>query len=176
MFKKFVLICGISILGLFWSIETQAQATQTSIRAAAMEMGKALVGKNSDLFLSYMHPSMITLAGGKSQLKVITDSALTVFEKFGGRISKINYGTPSEVINYKDMLQAVLPQSTFLTSLLGDVEFSSSLIAISSDKGATWKFIDTNLFGIRKVKEVMPDISSDLKIPKSAPPKFSAAE
>ena len=176
MFKKFILVSTLFVVVLFTAKECQAQAVQTSIRAAAMEMGKALVGKNSDLFLSYMHPSMITLAGGKSQLKVITDSALTVFEKFGGRISKINYGTPSEVVNYKNMLQAVLPQSTYLTSLLGDAEFASSLIAISTDKGSTWKFIDTNLFGIRHVKEVMPDISSDLKIPKSAPPKFSPAE
>jgi hypothetical protein len=176
MFKKIILISVFFVAILFNAKECQAQAVQTSIRAAAMEMGKALVGKNSDVFLSYMHPSMITLAGGRSQLKVITDSALTVFEKFGGRISKINYGTPSDVITYKGLLQAVLPQSTFLTSLIGDVEFSSSLIAISSDKGTTWKFIDTNLFGIRKVKEVMPDISSELKIPKAAPPKFTSAE
>ena len=176
MGKKFMLVAIFFVVILFNAKECQAQAVQTSIRAAAMEMGKALVGKNSDVFLSYMHPSMITLAGGKSQLKIITDSALTVFEKFGGRISKINYGTPSEVVVYKNMLQAVLPQSTFLTSLLGDVEFSSNLIAISADKGSTWKFIDTNLFNIHKVKEVMPDISSELKIPKSAPPKFSPAE
>ena len=73
-------------------------------------------------------------------------------------------------------MQAVLPQSTFLTSPLGDVELSSSLIAISTDKGESWTFIDTSLFGIEKIKSVMPDISPKLVIPKATAPKFLMKE
>jgi len=57
-----------------------AQATPSAIKAAAIAMGNALVKKNSDQFLSYMHPSMIKLAGGKEKLRVISDSALKVFD------------------------------------------------------------------------------------------------
>jgi hypothetical protein len=153
-----------------------AQNGQSKIRQAAFEMGKALVGKNSETFLTYMHPTMIMLAGGKKQLKVITDSALMVFEQFGGKISKINYGNPSEIIEHKKMLQAVLPQSTFLISPFGDVELSSSLIAISKDNGESWKFIDTNVFSIGKIKAIMPDISPKLVIPKQQAPKFTQKE
>ena len=153
-----------------------AQQFSSKIKMNAMEMSKALMSKKSAVFLQFMHPSMVKLAGGKAQLSAITDSALTVFEQFGGKISKINYGNPSEVVEYKKTMQSVLPQSTFLTSPLGDVELSSSLIAISTDKGANWTFIDTNLFGIDKIKSVMPDISPLLVIPKAAPPKFLMKE
>jgi hypothetical protein len=176
IFRNIFFCLAIFFSSILNSTNCHAQNGQSQIRQAAFEMGKALVGKNSEIFLSYMHPTMILLAGGKDQLKVITDSALTVFEQFGGRISKINYGTPSEIIEHKKMLQAVLPQSTFLTSPIGDVELSSSLIAISKDNGKNWKFIDTNVFNISKIKAIMPDISPKLVIPKQQAPKFTVKE
>lgn len=153
-----------------------AQANSSAIKTAAMAMGNALVKKNSDQFLSYMHPSMIKLAGGKEKLRVISDSALKVFEQFGGKVSRISYGNPAEIISYKKTLQSVIAQTTTLSSLIGDAELSSSLIAISNDKGNTWTFIDTNMFGIKEIKAAMPDISPALIIPKAAAPKIVMKE
>jgi hypothetical protein len=153
-----------------------AQATPSAIKAAAIEMGNALVKKNSDQFLSFMHPSMFKLAGGKEKLRVISDSALKVFEQFGGKVSRIAYGNPAEIISYKKTLQSVIPQTTTLSSFIGDAELSSSLIAISNDNGKSWTFIDTNMFGIKQIKSAMPDISPSLVIPKAAPPKIVMKE
>lgn len=149
-----------------------AQANPSAIKTAAIAMGNALVKKNSEQFLSYMHPSMIKLAGGKEKLRVLSDSALKVFEQFGGKVSRISYGNPAEIISYKKTLQSVIPQTTTLSSFIGDAELSSSLIAISNDNGNTWTFIDTNMFGIKEIKAAMPDISPALVIPKSAAPKI----
>ena len=63
-----------------------AQVNPSAIKSAAIAMGNALVKKNSEQFLSYMHPSMIKLAGGKEKLSIISDSALKVFEQFGGKV------------------------------------------------------------------------------------------
>ena len=153
-------------------IAVSAQANPSAIKSAAIAMGNALVKKNSDQFLSYMHPSMFKLAGGKEKLRVISDSALKVFEQFGGKVSRITYGNPVEIISYKKTLQSVITQTTTLTSFIGDAELSSSLIAISNDNGKSWTFIDTNMFGIKEIKAAMPDISPALVIPKSAAPKI----
>lgn len=153
-----------------------AQATPSAIKAAAIEMGNALVKKNSERFLSYMHPSMFKLAGGKEKLRVISDSALKVFEQFGGKVSRIAYGNPSEIISHKKTLQSVISQTTTLSSFIGDAELSYSLIAISNDNGKSWTFIDTNMFGIKQIKSAMPDISPSLVIPKAAPPKIVIKE
>jgi len=153
-----------------------AQPTPSAIKAAAIYMGNALVKKNSDEFLSYMHPSMIKLAGGKEKLSVISDSALKVFEQFGGKVSRITYGNPAEIISYKKTLQSVITQTTTLSSFIGDAELSSSLIAISNDNGKSWTFIDTNMFGIKQIKAAMPDISPALVIPKAAAPKIIMKE
>jgi|694.fasta_scaffold09996_6 hypothetical protein len=157
-------------------VAVSAQANPSAIKSAAISMGNALVKKNSDQFLSYMHPSMIKLAGGKEKLRVISDSALRVFEQFGGKVSRITYGNPAEIISYKKTLQSVISQTTTLSSFIGDAELSSSLIAISNDNGKSWTFIDTNMFGVDKIKSAMPDISPSLVIPKAAAPKIIMKE
>jgi hypothetical protein len=119
---------------------------------------------------------MIRLAGGKTQLRVMADSAFKVVEQVGGRVSRISFGNPSPVLQFKNTLQAVISQQMLLTTLLGNAELSSALIAISADKGKTWTFIDTNLFNISQIKSAMPDISPELVIPKAAPPKFMLNE
>ncbi|MFM2233100.1 MAG: hypothetical protein RJB31_1801 [Bacteroidota bacterium] len=157
-------------------VAVSAQANPSTIKSAAIAMGNALVKKNTEQFLSYMHPSMIKMAGGKEKLSVISDSALKVFEQFGGKVSRITYGNPAEIISYKKTLQSVITQTTTLTSFIGDAELSSSLIAISNDNGKSWTFIDTNMFGIKQIKSAMPDISPALVIPKAAAPKIMMKE
>jgi len=176
MIKIFFSTCLLLNVLFALPFAVSAQATPSAIKSSAIAMGNALVKKNSDQFLSYMHPSMIKLAGGKEKLRVISDSALRVFEQFGGKVSRITYGNPAEIIAYKKTLQSVISQTTTLSSFIGDAELSSSLIAISNDSGKTWTFIDTNMFGIKQIKSAMPDISPSLVIPKAAPPKIVMKE
>jgi hypothetical protein len=160
------------LLFLFIS-SVHAQQHSSSIKQAALEMGNALVKKDGDQFIKYMHPSMISLAGGKAQLKLLSDSIFKVAEQIGGKVSKISFGSPSPVITHKNTLQSVITQQMVVSTLLGDAELSSALIALSTDNGKSWTFIDTNLFNLNKIKTAMPDISPQLIIPKAAPPKFT---
>jgi hypothetical protein len=157
---------------LIFSNQVAAQHA-SKIKAAAMDMGNALVQKNSPKFIGYMHPVMVELAGGEKQLRLISDSALKVFEQFGGKVSRITFGNPSEIVKSKKTLQSVIPQTITLTSFIADVELSTSMIAISEDSGENWKFIDTNLFSVKQIKSAMPELSLALVIPKSAPPKIT---
>jgi hypothetical protein len=104
---------------------------------------------------------------------MISDSALKVFEQLGGKVSKISFGNPGEVVNHNKILQSVIPQTMTLTSFIADIELSTSLIAISEDGGKNWRFIDTNLFNIKQIKSAMPEISPSLVIPKSSQPKIT---
>jgi hypothetical protein len=160
---------------LFFSTTVSGQHA-SAIKAAAMDMGNALAQKNSQKFIGYMHPVMIELAGGKEKLRMISDSALNVFEQLGGKVSKISFGNPGEIVNHKKILQSVIPQTMTLTSFIADIELSTNLIAISEDGGKNWRFIDTNLFNIKQIKSAMPEISPALVIPKSTPPKITTKQ
>ena len=163
----------ILLFSLFTFHTVSAQSDASNIKAAALEMGKAMTSRNGEVFVKYMHPSTFKLAGGKSNAVKLIDSVFHVFEQLGGKVSRISYGTPSNIVTYKNMLQSVLPQTTYVTSLIGDAELSSNLIAISSDKGKSWTFIDTNMFSMKEIKKEMPNISPDLIFPKPPPMKFS---
>lgn len=163
-----------TVFCLFFLVGVSAFGQHASaIKSSAIEMGNALAQKNSKKFISYMHPVMIELAGGEDQLRMISDSALNVFEQLGGKVSRISFGNPSEVVNHKKLLQAVIPQTMTLTSFIADIELSTSLIAVSEDGGKKWQFIDTNLFNIKQIKSALPEISPDLVIPKSTTPKIN---
>lgn len=167
-------IASVFFLLFFFSLGNVAVGQHASaIKVAAIDMGNALAQKDSKKFIGYMHPVMLELAGGEKQLRLISDSALKVFEQFGGKLSKISYGNPGEVVSHKKMLQAVLTQTLTLTSFVADVVLSTSLIAVSEDAGKTWKFIDTNLFSLKQIKSALPELSPALVIPKTAPPKIT---
>lgn len=173
MIRIFLFLC----IGLLLTCKlTNAQQHQTSIKQAAIEMGNALVKKDGERFVSFMHPSMVSLAGGKTQLRLMSDSIFKIAEQLGGKVSRITFGNPSPVITHKNTLQSVITQQMVVSTLLGNAELSTAMIAISSNNGKTWSFIDTNLFNINKIKAAIPDISPQLVIPKQAPPKFMLNE
>jgi hypothetical protein len=79
-------------------------------------------------------------------------------------------GEPGEIIAYKDQLQCVVPQYTDMQTPMGRLSLSSSLIAISTDKGKNWYFVDTNMYKTDKLTAVLPDLSPKLVIPPQQQP------
>jgi hypothetical protein len=58
----------------------------------------------------------------------------------------------------------------------GNLALETTLIAISSDGGKNWYFIDTSVYNVNDLKKAMPDLSPDLVIPPAKPPKFTPAQ
>ncbi|MBS1655695.1 MAG: hypothetical protein JSU05_12665 [Bacteroidetes bacterium] len=106
-------------------------------------------------------------------MKSKMDSASEAMKQFGASIKKILIGNPGEIISYKKQLQSVVPQTTTVHTLLGDVTAETSLIAISSDDGKNWQFVDTNIYKADKLKNVLPDLSPQLVIPPQKKPQFT---
>jgi hypothetical protein len=153
-----------------FSLRGYDQPLQTVIKVQAMDMAKALVNNDFTAFSKYMHPALVTLAGGRQKLKNSMDSADIMKKQFGIQFSKILIGEPGEIIAYKDQLQCVVPQYTDMQTPMGRLSLSSSLIAISTDKGKNWYFVDTNMYKTDKLTAVLPDLSPKLVIPPKQQP------
>ena len=69
-------------------------------------------------------------------------------------------------------MQAVLPVSTTLKTALAEITAETTLIVISNDKGKNWWFIDTNVYDIDSLKNILPDLSTELIIPARKKPKI----
>ncbi|RYD86238.1 MAG: hypothetical protein EOP50_22735 [Sphingobacteriales bacterium] len=163
-------------LGLLLARGASAQNLATSIKVQAMEMGSALMKNDFDAFVPFMHPSIVAYAGGKEQMKAKMDSAYAMSKRFNVSFKRYWIGDPKKIVTYKNQLQAVLPQSTTLKMVLGEVSIESSFIVISADGGKHWWFIDTNVYHADKLKDILPDLSPELVIPPRSKPKFTQAQ
>ena len=160
-------------LVLFVAFPVFAQNQNTIIKIQAMEMAKALQKKDFTSFTRYMHPKVIQMAGGTARMIEKMDTINTVAKQFGAEIKRILIGNPTNIINYKKELQVTLPQTTEMKTGFGNLTLETTLVAISTDGGKNWYFIDTSVYDIQDVKKVLPDLSPDLVIPTAKPPKFT---
>ena len=168
------LLFSVSVILL--SLCTQAQNLSTTIKVQAMDMATALMKNDFDAFAKYMHPDIIAFAGGKEQMKTKMDSAYQAMKRFGVSFKRYWIGDPGEIVQYKDQLQAVLPQTTILKTPFGELTAETSMIVISNDGGKNWWFIDTNVYKAEKLKTVLPGLSPKLVIPPQKKPKLVLVE
>jgi hypothetical protein len=182
--KRFIILAMKKIVrsaALFSSIfifllSAKGQNLSTTIKVQAMDMATALMKNDFTTFSKYMHPNVVAYAGGKEKMKAKMDSAYIMMKQFGVSFKRYWFGNPTEIISYKNQLQAVLPQSTTVKTALGEITAETSLVVISSDKGKNWWFIDTNVYKVKKLKNILPDLSPKLVIPPQKQPKFVPLE
>lgn len=168
IFISFVLFCGVIIL----SSRLNGQNLATTIKVQAMDLGSAVMKNDFTTFIKYMHPNIIAYAGGKETMKTKMDSAYSAMKLFGVTFKRYSIGSPGEIVKYKDELQAVLPEITTIKTPLGELTVETSMIVISPDGGKNWWFIDTNVYKVDKLKDILPDISPNLVIPPQKAPKL----
>ena len=161
------------VLCLLSSTYGKAQNHATTIKVQAMDMATALMKNDFSTFVRYMHPGIISFAGGRELMKTRMDSAYSAMKQFNVSFKKYWIGNPGPIIRYKDQLQTVLPQSTTLQTPLGELTMETSLIVISVDNGKNWWFIDTNVYKADKLRDALPDLSPGLVIPPRKKPKIA---
>jgi hypothetical protein len=155
------------------TVRVDAQPMATVIKTQAIAMGRALVAHDQATFVRYMHPDMRKLAGSSEKVRQGMDSAFALFEAMGGKVNKISYGDPGEIFNFKNQLQAILPQYTSVSTSFADVELTSMLLAVSMDGGKQWYFTEPNAYRAAAKKADLPPLSPNLVIPPPAQPKIT---
>ena len=156
-------------------VRSQAQHLPTVIKVQAMEMGNAAIRNDFNTFVKYMHPDVVAFAGGKADMKTKMDSAYQMMKQFGVSFKRYWIGNPGEIVKHKNQLQALLPQSTSLKTPFGELNAETTMLVISKDGGKNWWFIDTNVYGTDKLKNILPDLSPKLVIPPRTKPKLVPA-
>lgn len=171
-------LTSLLFFSLFISIgfaQTQpASEYNQTIKKQAETMGQALLKKDFTTFVQFAHPAILTMAGGKQKMVEGLSQGLKAMEAQGGGILNVAVGEPSRVLTTKDGLQCTLPQVMDLKVPNGKLVSKSTLIAVSTDKGANWYFIDTSGKDLATMQKVIPSLSSELVIPPTEEPKFQS--
>lgn len=154
---------------IFQSYGQVKEATQ-SIKQQAGKMGAALINGDYTMFAKYTYSKLLAAMGGaakmeQSMAKVVNDMKLK-----GMSFNAITFDEPSKIIKSGKELQATIAQHTDIKVPNGRAVSTSTLIAISTDNGINWTFIDTSNKNIEALRKAMPNLSPSITIPPPQPP------
>jgi hypothetical protein len=162
---------------LLYALHLVACAGQTvknvhseSVEKQAKLMADALLSRDYTSFAKYTYFRVIEMAGGEQKMIEAMEEGSKDMESRGVAITAVSFGKVSELIVEKDELQCTIQQEIEMRVPDGRLTTHSTLIAISTDNGESWFFIDTPGRDIQAMRDTYPNLSADLIIPKQGRP------
>lgn len=160
----FVFIC----FNLYSCQSEKAKLKKEFIKHEAEVMANALIAKDYETYMKYIHPNFIKHFGGKEQL-------LSIFKRGlpnGSVIKKAEISLPSDTIRVNDEIQCTLTESIEMTVPGGIMMIKSNLIGVTQNQGENWYFIDASSQFMDKLKQIFPNLSDRLILLDEQKPTF----
>ena len=172
--KKFLIIFFSLVL---FACNGQTKSSDTSdhskiIKAQAERMGQLLLKKDFKSFMKFTYPKIIDMIGGQEKMIQIMEKGSIEMESEGTGVLSVNFGDPSEILTEGNELQCTLPEVIEMKVPNGRLVTKSTLIAVSTDSGKNWFFIDTSNKDLQTLRKGLPNLSSELIIPEHQQPTF----
>ena len=143
-----------------------------SARRAGNAMYDAFRKGRLDEFVSYTYPGLIKLMGGKEKMVEVLQKGLAEMAEQGFRFLSGKVGVPTQVVKAGPEIHALLPMSQIMSAPGGELHVESHMVAVSSNGGQTWTFIDTGKMTPENIRTVLPNFNPELKLPRKSEPKF----
>ena len=121
-------------------------------------------------YVDLMYPTVIEEAGGRQEMiEAIRQARLGIAER-GGKILEYSAGEPGDAVVSADKVFAVVPTVTKLDTPVSSITTHGYLLAISTDNGATWTFLDNSELTAGRTYLLVPDLPRSLKFPPDEAP------
>jgi hypothetical protein len=144
----------------------------TKVKEEAEIMGQLLLKKDYDSFIKFNYPKLIEMMGGKEKMVEKLSKEFKKMNEDGFDFISMTFGNPSEIISINKELQCTLPQNIEMKVPGGRIVSQSTLIAISTNGGKNWCFIDPSGKDIQAIKRLFSNLSEKLVIPQQDKPIF----
>lgn len=156
-------------------IYAQGTKSEENLRLQAKKMAQAFISGDFKTFVAYSYKPMVRGSGGTAKIEESLRKVVADMKSKGMSFNSITFDEPSKIIKNGKELQATIAQHTDIKLLGGRAVSTSTLIAISTDNGVNWTFIDTSNISVEALHEAMPNLSPSIKIPPRQPPvKYSS--
>ena len=168
MVQRFLLsglLCLIAVR--YCAAEDVSEQIKKKAETCATAMQKGDFEKVAEL----THPKVIEILGGKKKAAETIASAIEEMELQGMTIAEYTVGNVSEIVTDNDTQFAVVRTTMKMNCPKGILTANSFLIAISSDKGKTWTFVDGN--AVDQLKQINFTLPKALKVPEREEPVLS---
>ncbi|MBS1747380.1 MAG: hypothetical protein JST21_14525 [Bacteroidetes bacterium] len=128
-------------------------------------MSTAFLASDYTTFAKYTYPKIVEMMGGANNMAEVLTKTTANMKAQGMSFSNITFGEPSAIIKSGNELQCTIPQHIELKLTQGRLVNTSTLIAISTDNGKNWTFVDTSNKDMATLRKALPNLSSAISIP-----------
>lgn len=148
---------------------TSGPENYPALNARANELSNALEGKDYTKVIDLTYPKVIEYAGGREKLLAAMTNELKTMEAEGVQIISSKPSPPSQFLHDGNGVYAVVPMTSKFKAQDGIFQVEGSLIAVSTDAGQSWTFIDATGKDQSELKKLLPNFEK-LKVPPEKPP------
>ena len=179
--RQAVSICWIVVVPLIALTASIAQGASDQERkqldsayATARATGDAMLNGDFQKIVDLTHPKVVELLGGREKELAEMRELISQAKAQGFSFTAVNFDKPTKLFQANGRLFTIVPEAVVLRTPDGkSMTQPSYLLAISEDDAKSWKLIDGGTVPPQKLRELMPDLPADLKLPndvKPAPP------
>ncbi len=147
-------------------IKTYTEQTKTdypNLKTQADEMGVAFSANDFNKFADFMHPKLVKMAGGKNKFISSLDASMEQMKSAGFELISYEMGEPIQTIEVDNQIFSVVPTETVMKLPKKTVTEQGSILAVSEDKGANWKFV--RVTSKESLKRLFPNAIDQLTFP-----------
>lgn len=140
-----------------------AQTSNPNLNRDLNAMKNSFLKKDFETFVEYIYPKSFELTGGKSNTVMMMKM---IYAKMGKDISiqSLTYKNPGKFINQNNEIQVTIDEESVIKTPKGTSSNKNAVIAISSNKGKNWTFINTLNQSKENLIKAFPNLSKKLEI------------
>lgn len=120
--------------------------------------------------LEMTYAKVIENAGGRDKMLATMKSEIKEMETSGVDLLATTPGAPSQFVHDAGSIYAVVPVTLKVKAQEGTYQTEGSLVAISSDGGTSWTFVDAAGEDDKDLRVILPAVLDKLKMPAEKPP------
>ena len=170
------LTCLTSILAISVSLVADGETNTDAAKSGADEISTAMVDGKFDRVIALTYPKLVDAMGGKDAALDATKKQMSAMKDQGVKIVSCEADDPGEVISGGGKDYCVVPTEMVLKTPKAKVTVKSYFLAISSDKGKSWTYIDGSGLTDEMKGHVLPDLPSTVKLPAKQEPSVEKTD
>lgn len=140
-----------------------------NLKIQAEETGNATVVGDFAKLADFTYPQIVTAFGGKQKMVEFLRNDSAKMKASGFELENATIGEIQQIAKIDAQIFAIVPIKLTIKSPNGKFVGESSMVGISSDRGANWKFI--NGVSQEKFDKQFPRAAGKLQIPTDQPPR-----
>jgi hypothetical protein len=141
-----------------------------SLVAQAQEVNDAFRRRDFARMVDLTYPKVIESAGGRDKMIAALAKGMKEMESDGVAVLSSTAGAPIQIIHVSEWIYAVVPTTLKVKAKDGTFQTESSMIGVSADKGANWRFIDAGGKDHTQLMGYLPAPSDKLNLPAEKEP------